>query len=408
MKKLILILLLFATPAMAEGVGFSTEGDSTVVTVTLNNARDSAWVRFAFGEGSFYDSVKASPIAGSSNKNLKSTKLDLDSLGGHYVEALTFTSDAVADTVIGQWFHTNTLSKLDSLLFSLGYDPVSGTDLITVQQKLGTIWVLAYPTLFDKLHVLDSIQSKLGVLGVNDRGSLDSTLAVYVTRMLESLGYDGTTSAHAKLDSIIGLGGGSEAETLIVLSTGDSTQIQGARVTVRTIDQSTVKVPGLNTDVNGKLILELDADSFFVAVTHNNYTQALDTIVVASGGQTDTLFMTLFTPSEASGDFCNVYNYLKDAGGNPVKGVTITAQVPVDFWPITYTGEGIKAIRTTKTNGSGYWEMELYPNSLLLTTYGDSSSHYQITAENALYGDDGYKVTVPDLSSFKMAPDSLQ
>lgn len=150
-------------------------------------------------------------------------------------------------------------------------------------------------------------------------------------------GYDGTDGSNVEddFDSLFAdvaalslTGGGTEPETLIVLDTADSTQIQGARITVRTIDQSTVKVNGLTTDVNGKRILELDSDSFFVATVHNNYTEALDTIVVAVGGQTDTVWVTPINPAAASApNMCNVYFDTWAIVGDTVVGAKLEATI---------------------------------------------------------------------------------
>ena len=130
----------------------------------------------------------------------------------------------------------------------------------------------------------------------------DSLLGIVakIDSTLKSLGYDGMNNLHDKVDGLTLSGGGSEPETLIVLAAHDSTLIQGARVTVRTIDQSTTRIDGLMTDVNGRLILELDPDSFFVAVIANNYEQIKDTIIVAGGGGTDSLWLQLFPSSKLS------------------------------------------------------------------------------------------------------------
>ena len=253
-----------------------------------------------------------------------------------------------------------------------------------------------------------SILEKLGGFGVNDRGSTDSTAHVYILQLLErlgpfgdssvastpftlfywiqqevvstidsiltSLGFD-TTDLHTKIDNLSLTGGGSEPETLIVKAAADSSLIQGARITVRTIDQSTVKVPGLTTDVNGKRILELDVDSFVVAVTANNYVYILDTIVVASGGQTDIIYMTLFDPgSPAEENETRVYGWIY----GDVANVEVVAKIPSEFWPISYEDEAFPARRTGKSDGAGYWFIDLVPNSLL----SDTESVWEFSAKH--------------------------
>lgn len=218
------------------------------------------------------------------------------------------------------------------------------------------------------------IRQSIGA-GINQGGSFDSSLIVYVNQLIASLdstnasmGYD-SPDLHTKVDNLSLSGGGSEPETLIVLSSGDSTQIQGARVTIRTIDQSTIKVDGLTTDVNGKLIAELDADSFVVAITANNYTYILDSIVVAAGGQTDTLFMTIFDPgSPSAANLCKVYGWMR-RGGVALKGAKVSAFIPDDYWPIYESNVAILARKDPATTDSaGYWFLEVEPNINLSDT----------------------------------------
>jgi hypothetical protein len=84
--------------------------------------------------------------------------------------------------------------------------------------------------------------------------SLPDSVASRIDSILVSLGYDASTSAHEKIDNLTLSGGGTEAETLIVMSSADSTLIQGVSIVVRTLDQSTVKIDGLFTDQNGNRI----------------------------------------------------------------------------------------------------------------------------------------------------------
>lgn len=262
------------------------------------------------------------------------------------------------------------------------------------------------------MATLDSTLDRIGPFGDSSISSTPFTIQYFLTNLIQSkidsifasLGFD-TTDLHTKVDNLSLTGGGTEPETLIVLSTDDSTQIQGARVVVRTIDQSTVKVDGLTTDVNGKLILDLDADSFFVAVTANNYTQTLDTIVVAFGGQTDTLFMVLFDPGAPAGDLTRVYGRVQ-TGDVGIKGVDITAEIPDEYWPIRFGTALIIARRDTTTDSSGDWAIDLEANTDLTTVnefFSDSTSYWII--EGTYQGEElfRYKVRVADDSTSQLA-----
>ena len=214
------------------------------------------------------------------------------------------------------------IAVTDSILISTGY---SGG--ISILARLGGFGVLERVSTDSTAHVaLLQLLERLGPFGDSSVSStpftvyywMDQLIKSKVDSILASLGFD-TTDLHTKVDNLSLTGGGTEPETLIVLDTADTTQVSGARITVRTIDQSTVKVDGLITDVNGKLILDLDSDSFFVATVSNNYQQALDTIVVAVGGQTDTIWVVPIDPAAASGpNMVSVYIDTWDIVGDTV------------------------------------------------------------------------------------------
>ncbi len=230
--------------------------------------------------------------------------------------------------------------------------------------------------------------------------SVPDSVAARIDSILASLGYDASTSAHDKIDNLSLSGGGSEPETLIVMSSPDSTLIEGVSVVVRTLDQSTVKVDGLCTDQNGRRLLELDADSFFVALTHNNYTQTLDTVAVESGGGTDTLWMTEFNPgSPSSPDLCRVYGWIYDISGNAVERTTVTAEIPSEFHPVKYNSVIITPFRkTAESDSTGYWYIDLFPNQLLSKT----ESEYLFSIEYPSGVIFKTETAVPDSSSWQL------
>ncbi|UCC79003.1 MAG: hypothetical protein JSW64_12095 [Candidatus Zixiibacteriota bacterium] len=230
--------------------------------------------------------------------------------------------------------------------------------------------------------------------------SVPDSVAARIDSILASLGYDASTDAHEKIDNLSLSGGGSEPETLIVMSSPDSTLIEGASVVVRTLDQSTVKVDGLLTDQNGRRLLELDPDSFFVALTHNNYGLTLDTIVVLSGGGTDTLWMTEFDPGQPSSpDLCRVYGWIYDISGNAVELTDVTVEIPSKHYPLKYNGIIITPFRkTTESDSTGYWYIDLFPNQLL----SKSDSEYLFTIEYPSGVIFKTKTAVPDSSSWQL------
>ncbi len=207
-----------------------------------------------------------------------------------------------------------------------------------------------------------------------------------------NIGYDGTITATANLpDSLFDTltvihqdvedlslsGGGSEPETVVVGYMHEAIfyPIQGARITVRTIDGTTVKVPGLTTDVNGRRILELDPDSFYVALTANNYVQKIDTLIVESGGGKDTLYMSPFDPGEPTdtANQCREYIYTDNILGDTLVGAVMKA-VPVGRgnWVSSDGRIVIPKEAWTYTDSSGYAYLDLYKSHKVTNADGDS------------------------------------
>ena len=143
---------------------------------------------------------------------------------------------------------------------------------------------------------------------------------------------------------------------------------------------------------------KLDADSFFVAITHNNYTQILDTVLVSSGGGTDTLWLDNFDPGlPSSPDLCRVYGWIYDISGVGVNLATITAEILSEFHPVNYNGVIITPFRkTAESNSTGYWYIDLIPNELLSVT----ESKYMLTIEYPAGVVFKTETAVPNLSSW--------
>lgn len=84
----------------------SIQGDSSGVTVTLNNARDSVRVKFYYPDNRLEKTVSCYPIADSSTASTflrAQVPVSLDSTGCYDVIAESYTGGAIADTVLDQW-----------------------------------------------------------------------------------------------------------------------------------------------------------------------------------------------------------------------------------------------------------------------------------------------------------------
>ena len=242
-----------------------------------------------------------------------------------------------------------------------------------------------------------SVQAKIGSFGSSESSSTTLTLRQWLAN---SVGIDGVNDLHSKIDGLSLAGGGTEPETLVVMSVNDSTLIQGAKTTIRTIDQTTVRADGFATNVNGKLILDLDPDSFFVAVTANDYSMCLDTLLVAPGGGTDTLWLNRFDPGNPSTpDLCRVYGWVYDISGLPLSEVSVAAEIPPEYQPVQYSGAMITPFKKiAMTDIAGYWQIDLFPNSLL----SNQNSRYSFKIEYPSGIVYKTKIEVPDLSSWQL------
>ncbi|HHA19540.1 MAG TPA: hypothetical protein ENK70_07530 [Methylophaga sp.] len=196
-------------------------------------------------------------------------------------------------------------------------------------------------------------------------------------------------------------GGGSEACTLIVKDVSDSTVIEGARIVVRTLDQTTAKVNNMTTDVNGVRILELDVASYFASITANNYIRITDTIAVAQDS-TWTLYMSEFDPGSPSDTGqCIVYVYA---------GNLIDTLVGADFRAIPL-GKGnwkhsdgrliIPETVSSQTNSSGYAELTIWQTHEVTNQKGDSLYYrFQIITTAGVRKFDLRKHAVPDSANY--------
>jgi len=195
-------------------------------------------------------------------------------------------------------------------------------------------------------------------------------------------------------------GGGTEPETIMVKSLADSSAIQGAKITIRTLDQSTTRVPGLLTDNLGRRQVELEPGSYVLAVTANNYCQVIDTISVISGGGIVSVYLAMFDPGNPpSPNLCRVYGWISDLCGENVDGVEISAEIPKKYQPAKYSGVLVAPyMASCFSDSSGYWAMDLIPNELL----SESNSKYLFTIKyhsGVIYR---VELPVPRLTSWQL------
>lgn len=209
-------------------------------------------------------------------------------------------------------------------------------------------------------------------------------------------GLDGIDADIAAISASIG-GSGSESCTLFVKQDSIS-PIQGARIVIKTLDQTAVRIPGAYTNVNGRVIVQLDTADYFISIAANNYVPFADTLDVTTDFKWS-FNMTLFNPGNPpSPELCRVYGWIYDIGGDSLADVSVTAEIPTEYQPIKYGNVIITPFRKTAiTDSTGYWQLDIFPNSLL----SNPLSKYQFSVEYPSGVVLRSKVAVPDTVSWQ-------
>jgi hypothetical protein len=90
-----------------------------------------------------------------------------------------------------------------------------------------------------------------------------------------------------------------------------------------------------------------------------------------------------------------VYNI----SGQPLQGVSVKTAIPAEFQPVKYDGVIITPFRkTAETDTSGYWQIDLLPNSIL----SDPESRYFFTIEYPSGVVFKTEVEVPDQAAWQL------
>ena len=271
----------------------------------------------------------------------------------------SFAHAAVSDVVLPDSL-LEVATKVDTIYIAVGRAGVSGSE-VSLHMKLGD-----YDGSAGTGNVEDHLDSISAYVGKHDV-SIEGIVSLH-----NKLGlYDGTSGPGNNIkedfERVTGSSSGSEPETLLVFCLADTSRIQGAQVTVRTVDQSTVKVIGMTTDVNGCLLMSLNPEDYWVDAFAQGYNPAYDTLTVAIGGGTDSLFLARFNPgSPPIPGLCRVYGWVYDISGDSLGGIAITAEIPREYHPVKYQNVVITPFsKSTATDSTGYWQIDLIPSALL-------------------------------------------
>lgn len=168
------------------------------------------------------------------------------------------------------------------------------------------------------------------------------------------------------LQRTLGSGVGAYACTLNTFESSSTTAIAGTSLRVLNSDETAAAAIG-KTDSNGRVILALDAATYHVLPYQNGYNfGALPKVVtVTTAGAHDTIWASRFDPgSPPAVSLCRVYGYVQSLGASGLDEVVITARIAKS--PLLHEGVVISPYElSTSTDSSGYWCLDLMPNSIL-------------------------------------------
>ena len=195
-----------------------------------------------------------------------------------------------------------------------------------------------------------------------------------------------------------GSGGGVHQVSIFTKQSSDSAEISGASVQILNLTQAST-LGFLSTNASGKAVFALDSDTFLVRMSKPGWIfNVPETLIVT--GNTDTIYYAdIFNPgSPPSAELCRVYGWVKDIQNLALSEVKIEASIQTI--PLKYQGVIISPyFRSTSTDSEGYWNLDLYPNSVL---FPDTTQY-----EFLIYSTKGtilrLKATVPDQSSWELS-----
>ncbi|MCI0330795.1 MAG: hypothetical protein L0196_07575 [candidate division Zixibacteria bacterium] len=172
---------------------------------------------------------------------------------------------------------------------------------------------------------------------------------------------------------VLTLGVGSNPVTVNVKQ--GSVPIAGVQVQV--VDSSTqlaTQVIG-NTDANGVIKFNLNSGYYFVRLFKPGYIFTAPETLIVSGATSKNYSGTLFDPgTPSSPSLCRVYGWVFGLSADSLLGVTVTAEIKTS--PLKAGSIVISPyLKAASTNSSGYWYLDLYPNSSLTP----STTKYEFT-----------------------------
>lgn len=159
-------------------------------------------------------------------------------------------------------------------------------------------------------------------------------------------------------------GSGAYPCTLFVFDSGSGSAVQG--VFLRALNSSETATAAVGeSNSNGRIILSLDAATYHLLPYLSGYSfGALPvSLTVTASGAKDTIWASRFDPGAApEASLCRVYGYVQSLDAHGIEGIVVTARIAK--MPLTRDGVVVSPFAvSTATDTSGYWYLDLLPNS---------------------------------------------
>ena len=194
-----------------------------------------------------------------------------------------------------------------------------------------------------------------------------------------------------------GAGTGTNQVKIITKQTSDSAEIIGTSVQVLNSTQTST-LGLLTTGPGGDATFALDAATYKVRMYKPGWQFTVPETLIVAGDTTATYWATIFNPGNpASADLCRVYGWVKDLNSVAVNGAKIEVKnktVPLRFGSVVIS----PFYKTTTTNSSGYWYLDLYPSADLTPATSTYDFLIYISAGTILR----MSHTVPDSTSWEL------
>ncbi|UCD16383.1 MAG: hypothetical protein JSV44_07915 [Candidatus Zixiibacteriota bacterium] len=174
--------------------------------------------------------------------------------------------------------------------------------------------------------------------------------------------------------SRVSAGTGLYSRTVTVVDSSVDQVIPGVRISVRTLDQSSLIAFDIG-DAQGISTFNLDSGAALLVPFAPGYLfDSFDTIFIGGAG-TDTVYGCSFDPGMPENPLlCRVFGFLLDFMGQPEVDAVISARLPGGV--IRYSSGIISPFeKETTTDSAGYFSLDLLPNSCLTP----DTSKYEIT-----------------------------